>query len=82
VSKAADHATALALALDGDDVEAAPRRLEAQRLPGGRKIVERARHLGAYLQATQTAEERARSARDCIPKAVLAEIAVLDFLDE
>jgi hypothetical protein len=76
VSKAADHATALALALDGDDVEA------AQRLPEGRKIVKRARHLGAYLQATQTAEERARSARDCIPKAVLAEIAVLDFLDE
>jgi hypothetical protein len=45
--------TALALALDGDDVEAAPRRPETPRLPEGRKIVKRARHLGAYLQATQ-----------------------------
>ena len=33
---------------------------EAQRLPVGRRIIERARHLGAYLQATQTPEERAR----------------------
>jgi hypothetical protein len=32
------------------------------------------------LQATQTAEERARSARHSIPQAVLAETAVLDFL--
>jgi hypothetical protein len=76
VSKAADHATALALALDGDDVEA------AQRLPKGRKIVERARYLGSHLQATQTAEEGARSARDSIPEAILVEAAVLDFLNE
>ncbi|HWX85992.1 MAG TPA: hypothetical protein VNZ48_20520 [Xanthobacteraceae bacterium] len=61
MSKAADHATALALALDGDDVEAAQRLPEAPRLSEGRKIAERARHLGAYLQAPQTAEERARS---------------------
>ena len=67
-------------ALDGDDVEAALRRFEAERLPENRKIIERARHLGAYLQATQTAEERARSARHSIPQAVLAETAVLDFL--
>ena len=46
------------------------------------KIIERARHLGAYLQATQTAEERARSARHSIPEAVLAETAMLDFLYE
>ena len=44
------------------------------------RIIERARHLGAYLQATQTAEERARSERHSIPEAVLAETAVLDFL--
>jgi hypothetical protein len=44
------------------------------------KIVERARHLGAYLQATQSAEERERSARHGVPEAVLAETAVLDFL--
>jgi 2-polyprenyl-6-methoxyphenol hydroxylase-like FAD-dependent oxidoreductase len=80
VSKAADDAAALAAALDGEDVAAALRRFEAQRLPEGRKIIERARHLGAYLQATQTAEERARSARHSIPEAVLAETAVLDFL--
>jgi 2-polyprenyl-6-methoxyphenol hydroxylase-like FAD-dependent oxidoreductase len=80
VSKAADDATALAVALDAEDVEGALRRFEAQRLPENRKIIERARHLGAYLQATQTAEERARSARHSIPEAVLAETAVLDFL--
>jgi 2-polyprenyl-6-methoxyphenol hydroxylase-like FAD-dependent oxidoreductase len=80
VSKAADDAAALAGALDGDDVEAALRRYEAERLPVGQKIIERARHLGAYLQATQSAEERARSARHSIPEAVLAETAVLDFL--
>jgi 2-polyprenyl-6-methoxyphenol hydroxylase-like FAD-dependent oxidoreductase len=81
VSKAADDAAALADALDtGDDVEAALRHFEAQRLPENKKIIERARHLGAYLQATQTAEERARSARHSIPEAVLAETAVLDFL--
>ncbi len=58
------------------------RQFEAARLPVGRRIIERARHLGAYLQATQTAEERARSQRHSIPEAVLAETAVLDFLRE
>ncbi len=80
VSKAADDAAALVEALEADDVAAALRRFEAARLPDNRKIIERARHLGAYLQATQTAEERARSARHSIPQAVLAETAVLDFL--
>jgi 2-polyprenyl-6-methoxyphenol hydroxylase-like FAD-dependent oxidoreductase len=80
VSKAADDAAALAAALDGDDIEAALRRFEAARLPDNKRIIERARHLGAYLQATQTAAERARSARHGIPGAVLAETAVLDFL--
>ena len=82
VAKAADDAAAMAAALDADDVEPALRRFEAQRLPVGRRIIERARHLGAYLQATQTAEERARSRRHSIPEAVLAETAVLDFLRE
>src|SRR6266540_3468671 len=80
VSKAADDAAALATALDSGGVESALRRFEAARLPVGRRIIERARHLGAYLQATQTAEERARSQRHSIPEAVLAETAVLDFL--
>ena len=82
VSKAADDALVLAEELDtGDDVGEALRRFEAQRLPVNRRIIERARHLGAYLQATQTAEERARSEQHSIPDAVLAETAVLDFLD-
>jgi 2-polyprenyl-6-methoxyphenol hydroxylase-like FAD-dependent oxidoreductase len=81
VSKAADDATALADALAAEvDVAAALRRFEAARLPIGRRIIERARHLGAYLQAEQSAEERTRSARHGIPEAVLAETAVLDFL--
>ena len=80
VSKAADDAAALAQALDGDDVEAALRRFEAGRLPDNNRIIERARHLGAYLQATQTEEERTRSARHSIPEAVLAETAMIDFL--
>ena len=79
VSKAADDAAALADALEAENIEAALRHFQAQRLPDNKKIVERARHLGAYLQAAQTAEERARSARHSIPQAVLAETAVLDF---
>jgi 2-polyprenyl-6-methoxyphenol hydroxylase-like FAD-dependent oxidoreductase len=82
VSKAADDAAALAAALDAADVPSGLRRFEAERLPAGRKIIERARHLGAYLQATQSAEERACSARHSIPEAVLAETAMLDFLYE
>ena len=82
VAKAADDAQALTAALAEDEVEPALRRFEAARLPVGRRIIERARHLGAYLQATQTAEERARSQRHGIPAAVLAETAVLDFLRE
>jgi 2-polyprenyl-6-methoxyphenol hydroxylase-like FAD-dependent oxidoreductase len=80
VSKAADDAAALAAALETDDVEEALRRFEGKRLPQGNRIIERARHLGAYLQATQSSEDRARSARHGIPEAVLAETALLDFL--
>jgi 2-polyprenyl-6-methoxyphenol hydroxylase-like FAD-dependent oxidoreductase len=80
VSKAADDAAALAQVLDASDVEAALRHFEAERLPDNNRIIERARHLGAYLQATQTAEERARSERHSIPEAVLAETAMIDFL--
>ncbi len=80
VSKAADDAAALAAALDDEDVKAALRRYEAERLPENNRIIERARHLGAYLQAAQSAEERTRSARHGIPQAVLDETAILDFL--
>jgi 2-polyprenyl-6-methoxyphenol hydroxylase-like FAD-dependent oxidoreductase len=82
VAKAADDAMAMVEALGGeDDVAAALRRFEAKRLPVGHRIIQRARHLGAYLQAhRQTDEERAHSERHSIPEAVLAETAVLDFL--
>jgi 2-polyprenyl-6-methoxyphenol hydroxylase-like FAD-dependent oxidoreductase len=80
VSKAADDAAALAAALDTDNnVEAALLRFEAERLPVGHKIIERARYLGAYLQATQSAEDRSHSARHGIPEVVLAETATIDF---
>ncbi len=82
VAKAADDAAALVAALAVDGVAPALQRFEGVRLPVGQRIIERARHLGAYLQATQTAEERARSQRHSIPEAVLAETAVLDFLRE
>jgi hypothetical protein len=62
-------------------VAEALRRFEAQRLPVGRRIIERARHLGAYLQATRTLEEQARSERHSNAQAVISETAVLDFLD-
>ena len=81
VSKAADDAAALVQALDTAEIEVALHCFEKERLPENNRIIERARHLGAYLQATQSAEERTRSARHGIPEAVLAETAVLDFLD-
>jgi 2-polyprenyl-6-methoxyphenol hydroxylase-like FAD-dependent oxidoreductase len=81
VSKAADDATALAAALTAEpDVPAALRHFEAARLPENRRIIERARHLGAYLQATQTTEERERAGRHSTDSAVIEETAVLDFL--
>lgn len=81
VSKAADDAAALAAALTAEpDVPAALKRFEAARLPENRRIIERARHLGAYLQATQTTEERERAGRHSTDGAVIVETAVLDFL--
>jgi len=81
VSKAADDAAALAAALTAEpDVPAALKRFEAARLRENFRIIERARHLGAYLQATQTTEERERAGRHSTDSAVIEETAVLDFL--
>jgi 2-polyprenyl-6-methoxyphenol hydroxylase-like FAD-dependent oxidoreductase len=81
VSKAADDAAALAEALQREpDVEGALKRFEAARLPENHRIIERARHLGAYLQASRTQEEQARAGRHSDDAAVIAETAVLDFL--
>jgi 2-polyprenyl-6-methoxyphenol hydroxylase-like FAD-dependent oxidoreductase len=81
VSKAADDAAALAQALQVEgDVERALKRFEAMRLPENHRIIQRARHLGAYLQATRTQEEQARAGTHSTDEAVIAETAVLDFL--
>jgi 2-polyprenyl-6-methoxyphenol hydroxylase-like FAD-dependent oxidoreductase len=81
VSKAADDAAALASALQNEpDIETALKRYEATRLKENYRIIERARHLGAYLQATQTQEEKARAGKHSSDAAVIAETAVLDFL--
>src|SRR5262249_40614577 len=81
VSKAADDAAALADALQKEvDVETALKRFEAARLAQNHRIIERARHLGAYLQASRTQEEQARAGKHSTDAAVIAETAVLDFL--
>ena len=81
VSKACEDAFALADAVASDDIEPALVRFEAQRLPVGRRIIERARHLGAYLQATQTEAERAHAGRYSTAQAVIEETAMVDFLE-
>jgi 2-polyprenyl-6-methoxyphenol hydroxylase-like FAD-dependent oxidoreductase len=81
VSKAADDAAALTEALqNGPDVETALKHFEAARLGQNYRIIKRARHLGAYLQASRTQEEQARAGRHSTDAAVIAETAVLDFL--
>lgn len=81
VTKAAEDALALAEALDAEpDVPAGLARYEAERQPAGRRIVQRARHLGAYLQAGRSTEEERRAAlRHRTADAVMAETALLDF---
>lgn len=81
VSKAADDAAALLAALQAEgDVASALKHYEAARLRENYRIIERARHLGAYLQATQTQEEKTRAGLHSTDGAVIAETAVLDFL--
>jgi 2-polyprenyl-6-methoxyphenol hydroxylase-like FAD-dependent oxidoreductase len=81
VAKAAEDALALADALAAqDDVEAALRAFEQARRGVGEKIIARARHLGAYVQADlKTEAERRYAERHRKPEAVLAETAVMDF---
>lgn len=81
VSKAADDAAALAEALCAHcDVEPGLKAYEASRLPENRRIIDWARHLGSYLQATQTREEKASAGRHATDAAVIRETATLDFL--
>jgi 2-polyprenyl-6-methoxyphenol hydroxylase-like FAD-dependent oxidoreductase len=81
VAKAAEDALALAEAVDGSaGTEAALRHYEQVRIPAGERIIARARHLGAYVQADlKTDAEREYAARHRTPEAVLAETAMMDF---
>ena len=81
VAKAAEDALALADALDTDaGVGAALKRFESMRIGAGERIIARARHLGAYVQADlKSEEERTYAERHRTPEAVLAETAMMDF---
>jgi 2-polyprenyl-6-methoxyphenol hydroxylase-like FAD-dependent oxidoreductase len=83
VSKAAEDALALASALAAaSDIAGGLARFESERLPVGRRIIRRARHLGSYIQAEiRTSEEEAAAARHGVPQAVMAETASVAFLD-
>jgi 2-polyprenyl-6-methoxyphenol hydroxylase-like FAD-dependent oxidoreductase len=82
VAKSAQDALALARALeDAGDIVTALKRMEATQLPFGRRMIARARALGACLQPSHaTAEERANAIRFRHPQATLRETATLDFL--
>ena len=84
VAKAAEDAGTLARAIDEcGDIERGLARFETLRIGVGRRVIERARHLGAYLQSrARSPEERLRAEKHRAPAAVMAETAVLDFLDE
>jgi len=80
VAKAAEDALALADALEAGDVESSLKQFEAARLSVGNKIIERARRLGAYVQADlKTQAERAYAALHRKPEAVLRETAMMNF---
>jgi 2-polyprenyl-6-methoxyphenol hydroxylase-like FAD-dependent oxidoreductase len=81
VAKACDDALALADALVASDVEPALIAFEAERIAVGRRVIERARQLGAYLQASQSAAERAHASRYSTAQAVINETALVDFLE-
>lgn len=82
VTKAAQDALALVAALQSTrDLAAALERFESARLGANRRIVERARELGAYLDSRPMSEKRRRDAeRHRTPQAVMKEIALLDFM--
>jgi 2-polyprenyl-6-methoxyphenol hydroxylase-like FAD-dependent oxidoreductase len=81
VAKAAGDAAALVAALGStEDGASALLQYQAERLPEGLRMVQRARHLGAYLQAARSSEEAALAARHSVAETVLEETATLDFL--
>jgi 2-polyprenyl-6-methoxyphenol hydroxylase-like FAD-dependent oxidoreductase len=84
VTKGFSDAMALCEALERNgSIERALEEFETERLPVGRKMVERARQLGAYMQASRSTEEEKRAAEGYrTPEAVIRETAALDFLKD
>jgi 2-polyprenyl-6-methoxyphenol hydroxylase-like FAD-dependent oxidoreductase len=82
VTKAAEDAMALATALkSSDNVPDELRSFERLRMPVDRLIVDRGRDLGVYLQPRlRTGDELRKAEQHQTPEAVMAEIAILDFL--
>ena len=80
VTKAALDAVALAQNLASHNTIAdGLAAYQAERVPQGKRIVQRARHLGAYMQAhLANDEERAAAQRHHSPRAVIEETAVAD----
>jgi 2-polyprenyl-6-methoxyphenol hydroxylase-like FAD-dependent oxidoreductase len=80
--KAAQDALALSRALaGGGDIPAALMETEKTQVPFGRRIIARARQLGACLQPHHASEEERQNAeRFRSPQATLAETATLEFL--
>jgi 2-polyprenyl-6-methoxyphenol hydroxylase-like FAD-dependent oxidoreductase len=84
VTKAAEDAMALAKALGADDdIAVALAAFEHERIPQNRRIMQRGRDLGGYLQPHLLMPAALAAAqRHHTPQAVMSEIAVLDFLQE
>jgi 2-polyprenyl-6-methoxyphenol hydroxylase-like FAD-dependent oxidoreductase len=82
VAKAAADAIALVAALEANtEVDAGLQAFESARIGIGKRIIERARHLGAYMQAQfRTEDERRFAERYRTPEAVMRETATMDFL--
>ncbi len=82
VTKAGGDAVALADALrDNDDGDAALRQYQQLRMRFGTAVLERARHLGAYMQAQiRTPAEREMAERYRTPEAVMRETAVPEHM--
>jgi 2-polyprenyl-6-methoxyphenol hydroxylase-like FAD-dependent oxidoreductase len=82
VAKAAQDALALMRALEAEpDIATALKRMEATQQPFGRRVIARARELGACLQPRlATAAERENAARFRAPQATIRETATLEFL--
>ena len=83
VVKVANDAEALARHLgSGTAIEVGLKAFEAERQPMGRRFVAHVRDLGSYIRYTfDTPEQRKRAMTFAEPHAIMAETAVLDFLE-